>query len=90
MSNKEKNNSELDNWDSGKNDRKYYENFLKLPESKNKKYYQAMKEERFKLGDNHLKMDLRPRKFFSIMKVEIIILVFGIGFAISKNADKSN
>jgi len=76
--------ADLDQLNSAKNGRTLYENFLKLPESKTKKHYQSIKDERFKLSDQGMKIDLRPRKFFSIMKVEIILLTFGVGFAISK------
>jgi hypothetical protein len=79
-----KNNKEdIENWDWAKNDREFYQKFLRLPESKSKKYYEAMREQRFKYGQSNHKLDLRPRKFFSIMKVEIILLIFGVGFAVS-------
>jgi hypothetical protein len=86
MINKDKNSNksnDLERLNSAKNNRAFYEKFLKLHESKTKKYYQAMKDERLKLTDQGMKIDLRPRKFFSTMKVEIILLTFGIGFAIS-------
>jgi uncharacterized membrane protein len=82
MSNKK--GSEAENWNWEENDKDFYHKFLRLPESKNKKYYQAMKEHRFKFGTTKNKIDLRPRTFLSVMKVEIILLIFGIGFAISK------
>ena len=85
MSHKDKKeSSDLDKYEMAQKERDFYERFLKLPESKNKKYNQAERDQRFKMGDNNFKMDFRPRKFFSIMKVEIILLTFGIGFAISK------
>jgi hypothetical protein len=76
--------NKLDDWNWEENDQDYYHKFLKLPESKNKKYYQAMKEHRFKYGSTKHKIDLRPRVFFNVMKIEIILLLFGIGFAISR------
>jgi len=85
MSHKEKKeSSDLDKYEMAQKERNFYERFLKLPESKNKKYNQAERDQRFKMGNDSFKMDFRPRKFFSIMKVEIILLTFGIGFAISK------
>jgi hypothetical protein len=86
MSNKK--DSESGNWNWEENDKEFYQKFLRLPESKNKKYYQAMKEHRFKFGTTKNKIDLRPRTFLSVMKVEIILLIFGVGFAISIENNK--
>jgi hypothetical protein len=83
MANK-KTKSELDDWDWEQNDKEFYHKFLKLPESQDRKYYKAMKEHRFRNGYTKLKLDLRPRVFFNTMKVEIILLIFGISFAVSK------
>jgi hypothetical protein len=82
MSNSRKN-DDIDQWEWEKNDRDFYHKFLKLPESRDRNYYKAMKEHRYRYGSTKHKIDLRPRVFFSVMKVEIILLIFGIGFAIS-------
>ena len=39
-------------------------------------------------GTTKNKIDLRPRTFLSVMKVEIILLIFGVGFAISTENNK--
>jgi hypothetical protein len=75
----------VDKWDWEEDDKDFYHKFLRLPESKNKKYYQAMKEHRFKFGSTKNKIDLRPRTFLSVMKVEVILLIFGVGFALSND-----
>lgn len=74
---------EIEKWDWEQNDREFYQKFLKLPESKNREAYKAMKEHRYKYGSTRHKIDLRPRVFFQTMKIEIIMLIFGVGFAIT-------
>jgi hypothetical protein len=76
------NNNPSDKITSG---RDIHQKFLKLPESRSKKYYEEMKEHRMKYGMTKHKIDLRPRAFWGIMKVEIILLMFGVAFGISKH-----
>lgn len=77
-----KNQNEYKQWDWEKNDREFYKKFYKLPEAQDKKYYNAMKEHRYNINGFNQKLDLRPRIFVKTMKVEIIIFLFGVGFAI--------
>lgn len=60
-----------------------YLNFLKVPQPKTKNYYDEMKEHRIKYGYTKNRIDLRPRAFLSIMKIEVILLLFGVAFAVT-------
>ena len=60
-----------------------YLNFLKVPQPKTKNYYDEMKEHRIKYGYTKNRIDIRPRAFFSIMKIEVILLLFGVAFAVT-------
>jgi hypothetical protein len=73
----------VENWDWEKNDKEYYEKFLNLPEAQNKKYYEQMKEHRYRYGKTNQRIDMRPKVFFKTMKIELILLIFGVSFAIS-------
>jgi hypothetical protein len=72
-------------WERPQQARQTRDKFLKLPESQYRNHNQSWRDQRFKMGQNEYKMDFRPRKFFNIMKVEIIILTFGLAFAISNH-----
>jgi hypothetical protein len=60
-----------------------YLNFLKVPQPKTKNYYDEMKEHRIKYGYTKNRIDIRPRTFLSIMKIEVILLLFGVAFAVT-------
>lgn len=64
--------------------KEYYEKFMKLPDAKNKTYSEAMKDARFKHGKKNFRIDMRPKVLWSNMKIEIILFIFGVGFALSK------
>jgi hypothetical protein len=83
MSNK---NSQTSDWEQDAKD--MHQKFLKLPESKNKKYYDAMKEHRLRFGSTKHRIDMRPRVFFRTMKMEIILLFLGVSFAVSNIINK--
>ncbi len=75
---------DMNKWEWEKEDGEFHKRFLKLPESKDRNYYKAMKEHRYRYGSTKHKIDLRPRTFIKTMKVEIILFLFGVGFAVSK------
>ena len=73
-----------DDWNWEQNDKEFYQNFLKLPQASDRKYYKAMKEQRMKnIGVDNRRIDLRPKVAWKVMKVEIIIFATGIIFAIA-------
>ena len=54
-----------------------------MPEAQNPAYYRAMKEERYRRKGLKYQIDLRPKTFFRKMKLEIVLFLFGLGFALS-------
>lgn len=59
-----------------------YSRFLKVPQNMGSKIYEEEIGNRIKYGRTQHKIDIRPHVFFGTMKFEIILLIFGFGFAI--------
>jgi hypothetical protein len=67
-------------------DRETYRKMYKMPKPRDYKTANTIdKKEQLSLKNSKYRIDYRPRIFFKLMKVEIIILLAGLGFAISKN-----
>lgn len=78
------NKKDLTKWDWEANDRDFYKKFYKLPEAQNKRYFESMKHARYDQINNPNKLDFRPKRFFKVMKIELILFITGLAFAISK------
>jgi hypothetical protein len=61
-----------------------YYKMLKIPENKGFKIYDEQKQYRLKHGKTVHLIDFRPRAIFREMKMEIILFIFGLGFAVCK------
>jgi hypothetical protein len=59
-----------------------YYRMLKVPENKGLKAYDEEKQYRLKHGKTVHLIDMKPRAIFRVMKMEIILFIFGLGFAL--------
>jgi hypothetical protein len=67
----------------GKNLSEEYRKMYKIPEPRDRDINKIDNNIRTERNSN-LRIDMRPRTFAKLMKVELIILFFGIAFAVSK------
>jgi hypothetical protein len=63
--------------------RDVYRKVYKLPDPSDRDQHRTS-EKRYTTRNSNYRIDLRPRMFAKMMKIEIIILFFGVAFAVSK------
>jgi hypothetical protein len=63
--------------------RQLYRNLYKLQQPSDRDLYKG-NEKRYTLRNSNYRIDLRPKVFVKMMKVEIILIFFGFAFAICK------